>query len=349
MFRPLIISSLLAVLALQPAPDARTPDPDLLSVRFTNGTVAKVRVLGLEETRVDLREIVFDGGMDVRHTLDEFEPSSAFRIELAARRPGTPDEHAAMARRAAELELPQFAVEQAGEALQLLRERRDDTGEEQLRTWLVGVLEGWLRDALDRGDLAEANRYLRLIATRHANLLSEPTLGELAHAVDALERDRAAARRAERQAKLDERARADIERRLEPIREEIRRGDELYLDAVRISAEATRSAELAEEAVESYRDAWKAASKLHERHPGDAALVVEIESIANHLHDHAILAGLHAADLLAVRSDYYGALEWVDTVLAIDPEHAEAQEMKRTILVAKSAAAAWLNWGPAGR
>lgn len=344
----MIASGLLTLLVVQQSPDFNQPDPNLISVQFTNGTIARVKVLGIEGDRVALREIVFDGGMNVRHTLDEFEPSSAFRIELAARRPATFEDHSAMARRAAELGLPHQAVEQAGAALQLLGDYEDSMRESaQLRSWLVAALEGWLWEAVDRGDLAGASHYLRLIATRHSDLRSEQELEELARAVDTLERDRAVKRRAERQARLDDQARRDIERRLEPIREEVKRGDELYLAAIKTSGNMTRSAELSEEAVESYRDAWTAAAALQQRHPDDGALVIEIESIANHVHDHAILAGLHAADLLAVKSDFLSALEWVDKVLAIDPDHAEAIEMKRTIIIAKSAAAAWLNWGQA--
>lgn len=346
MFLATIAAGLLALQATASPVAQVSADPELISVRFKNGTLARVHVVGIQGERVELREFVFDGGMNVRHALDEFEPISAFRVELAARKPQSFEGHAAMARRAAELELPQRAVEQVGEALLHLGGDAEAARKSlELRSWLAQALEGWLHEATERGDLAGASQFLKLIATRYTDLRSEQQLEELALVLEALERDRAAKLRASRQERLDDRARADIARRLEPIREKVQLGDERYRDAIKSSARMTRSADLAAEAIDAYRDAWKASLELQRRHPDDEALVLEIESIANHLHDHAVLAGLHAAELLAVRSNYPGALEWVEQVLAMDPELPEALELKRTITLAKAAASAGWVWG----
>ena len=345
-----LASALLALTATPDELEGRVPDQDILSVQFTNGTIARVRVLGMENGLIKLREIVLDGSMEVRHRLDEFEPSSAFRIELAARNPQTYEDHFAMAKRAAAFDLSNEAGQQVAAAMLLLEGQPDAASATMaLRTWSANALEGWLRDAIQQRDLTDAMHYLTILATRYSDLRTEDQLGELALAVETLERDRAAKRQADRQARLDKRTLDGIERRLAPILKDIERGDELYRKAISKSGKMTQSAKLASQAIDAYRAAWSSSLALQKRHPEEQSLVVEIESIANHLHDHTILAALHAANLLAVRSDFLGAMERVQWVLAVDPTHADALEMQRTITIAGAAASSvWgVGWGDA--
>lgn len=326
----------------------RAPDPDILSVQFADGPLARVRVLGFDQDRVKLRMIVLDGSMEVLHRLDEFEPGSAFRIELAARNPQSYEEHFALAKRAASLDLWRETGQQVASALRQLEGQQD--AEEKIlavRSWSADSLQRWLEEAVQGKDLIASTRFLMLLSTRYPDLRSEEELDLLALAVETLERDRAVKRRAEREARLDEKTVKSIQRRLKPILAELERGDELYRKSIRMSSQMTQSAKLATSAIEAYRKAWRSSIDLRERHPGDDWLVVEIEDLANHLHDHSILAALHSASLLAVRGDYLGAMEWVRWVLAIDPGHKEALEMRRTIKIAGAASSGlWgIGWG----
>ena len=326
-----LLAASIAVLGLAQAQPPR-PDPKILNVQFTNGTFARVHVLKLEAERVQLRVLVLDGSIEVRHDLSDFEPDSAFRIELEARQPDSFADHFRMAQRAARLGLATAAGEQAMLALDRRFELESpDKARRMVESWATRRLESWLRESLEQRDLDESTHYLKLLSTRFGHAFPEARLDELATAVEQLERDRSARRRAERQARLDAKIRSFVERRLKPIRRAVQQGDDLLREAVGKSRSMTKSANLATRAIEVYRAAWRDAAKLQAKTPTDKPLVIEIEELANHLHDHSVRAALHAANMLTVRSDFNGAMEWVQRVLALDPTNAEAREMQRTI------------------
>jgi len=73
--------------------------------------------------------------------------------------------------------------------------------------------------------------------------------------------------------------------------------------------------------------------------------LIAATSASPKFHDNGIRAALHAANMLTVQSDFKGAMEWANKILAFDPDNAEAKEMVRTIQVAAAAAGDTWGWG----
>ncbi|MCR9246852.1 MAG: hypothetical protein NXI31_17605 [bacterium] len=322
------------------------PDDRILNVQFQNGTYARVQVLEVRGEAARLRLLALDGSIEVKHELDEFESESAFRLQLAARPPKSFDDHFWLVRRAARLELPNEMSEHVARALERLHEKKSpEQARGLLESFASRQLRRWLGQAIESERIEDSVTLLERLSTRFANTVPEAELEEFAAAVEELENDRSARRRAERQARLDQKIRKHVEKRLEPIRRTVQRGDGLLRQAIAKSRQMTKSANLASKAIDTYRSAWRTASALQQKFPQDKPLAVEIESLANHLHDHSIRAALHAANTLTVRSDFVGAMEWVQQVLALDPSNREAREMRQTIAVAGAAASGPWGWG----
>jgi len=106
-----------------------------------------------------------------------------------------------------------------------------------------------------------------------------------------------------------------------------------------------KSARLAQAAIDAYRAAWSSVQALAERAPNDAALAEEAAEIGENAQERIVRAALHAANALTVQSDYRSALKWTEEVLAIEPEHREALDMRRTIQIAAAAAGNVWGWG----
>ncbi len=335
-----LLVATIAVVGLQQQPDDR-----ILNVQFQNGTHARVQVLEVRGEAAKLRILGLDGSIEVRHELAEFEPRSAFRLQEIARPPASFADHFWLARRAARLDLPEATMRHVVGALDRLGDAPDPVKSRRLvDAWAGRELQRWLRDAIENDRIERSVELLEQLSTRFPHTLSETELDEFATAVETLERDRSARRRAERQARLDQKIRSYVERRLEPIRRTVTKGDGLLRQAIAKSRQMTASANLATRAIETYRSAWQTASELQRKFPQDRPLAVEIEDLANHLHDHSIRAALHTAGTLAMRSDYLGAMEWVHQVLALDPDNAEARKMRQTITVSSAAASAPWGW-----
>jgi hypothetical protein len=326
-------------------------DSDPISVRRTNGTISEVEVLGLEGDLATLQMKVLDGSMRVRRRLSDFEPRSAFRIALTATQPDSFEAHFELAKVAADFRLADRAGDQARAAIDAAADSEDaEVKALEVRSWAADTLVVWLEEAIDSGDQRGAVEYLELLSTRLADQRSEEELDTLVVKVDALEEEAEARRQAERQARLDERARADLERRLRPIRSNIETGDRRLRDAIAQSRRTSRSVSLASQAIDAYRSAWRAAEALRDQNPDDAALGAEVESMGLHIHEHGVQAALHAANMLTVQSDYVGAREWAEKVLAFDSGNVEAREMLRTIQISDAASTDWAwGWGRGGR
>ena len=324
---------------------ARAQDPKTIAVQNKNGTSARVQVLGMEGEKVRIRVLVFGGSMELKKRLSDFEPASGFRVEVEATQPKTYDAHFALAKKAASLRLLKPAGTQCKAAVAAVAGKSDEAEKTKtVRAWAAGTLEGWLHEAVKKDDLRDAEHFLKLLSTRLPDQRTEAQLDVLAGEVEGLrqrERDR---RKAERQAKLDAKARDRIDRKLKPIRGNSGRGDKLYRQAIAKSGQVTQSANLAEKAIASYRKAWRALQSLLKKNKDDEYLAHEAEGIAVHLKDNGILSALHAANTLCVRSDYKGALKWTSQILEIDPGNEEAKQLVQTIQLAAAADSDW-GWG----
>ena len=320
-------------------------DAKTIAVQYKNGTNARVQVLGMEGDKVTLRILVFSGSMELKKRLSDFEPESGFRVEVEATKPTTYEAHLALAKKAAELQLLQPAGAQARAAVAAVAGKSDEEAKTQaVRAWGADTLEGWLHEAVRKEDLRDSEHFLKLLSTRLSDQRTEAQLDVLAGEVSGLRQKARDWRKAERQAKLDARARKAIDRKLEPIRGNSDRGDKLYRQAIAKSRQTTQSANLAEKAIASYRKAWRALESLQKKNKNDDYLAKEAEGIASHIRENAIQSALHTANMLCVRSDYKGALGWTAKILAFDPGNAEAKQLVQTIQIASAADSEW-GWG----
>lgn len=338
--------SLLVPQAPPESPQAQVQEPKTLTLIERDGETVSAQVLGLRGDEAHLRVFILGGSMEVRRKLGDFAPASAFQIELEAKKPAGYEAHFELAKKAWELDLVPQAGSQARAAIDAVA---DSAKAEQCRTevraWAADAMEKKLVAALAAKKLNDANHYLKLLSTRFADQRSEEQLDAHGAAVQALEEQIQEQRQQERQARLDAQRRADIERRLQPIKKQIAAGDKKHREAVRRSRSTVASSNLCEAAIADYTSAWKALEQLVARFPDDAELAREAASLGQHLHEHAIRAGLHAANMLTVQSDFKNAMSWANKVLAYDPGNAEAKDMIRTIQLAQAMAGAQWGWG----
>lgn len=338
-----VLSLLMSLVLLTPQDPMTSSN---LYLRKTDGDVISGKLVSLEGDEVKLKVSVLGGSMVQTKKLSDFEPASAFRIQLAANPPKTFEQHFAMAQKAGEMGVLRQAGAQARDALKLAEGKPDFKEKEQeVRAWGADALEKRVKDMVAKGDLKEAQHALKLLTTRLADQRTEEQLDAVADRVDAMEETRRQARRDSRQSKIDEKERKQIDAKLKPIRTNIERGDKRYRDAVRKSRSTTASSKLCEKAIGDYRKAWQALQKLMEAHPKDRGLALLGTEMTKHIHDNAIRAALHAANMLTVRSDYKGAMEWAQKVIAFDPDNEEAKEMVKTITMAEAAASGEWRWG----
>jgi tetratricopeptide (TPR) repeat protein len=321
-------------------------DPKTLSLIYQNGEHCNAQVLALDGDAVKLKLLVVGGHMQVKRRLADFTPASAFLIQMEAAQPTGFDQHFAMAKRAAELGLVPQAGKEARAAIESVTDANEAEAKRgEVRRWAADALENLLRQAIGDGRTKEAQHYLKLLSTRLPDLRTEDQLQVLGDMVAALvDQDRRKVQSA-RQAKLDAKVRQEIERKLKPIEKHIADGDKSYAEAVRKSSKTVASARLCDQAVDHYRTAFKSLQALLEKFPEDEELARDAETMVGHLHDNAIRAALHAANMLTVQSDYKGAMEWANRILAFEPDNAEAKEMVRTIQIAAAAASNDWRWG----
>ncbi len=321
-------------------------EPKTVALSYKDGEAFTAQVLDLQGDEVKLKVMLLGGHMQVKRKLADFSPASIFVIEMQGKKPADFDSHFAMAKRAAELGLVGQAGQEARAAVESVTDADAAAAKKtEVRTWAAGALEKMLKDAVADGRIKEAQHYLKLLTTRLSDMRSEAQLDALAGMVEALEANDREAKQQARQAKLDSKAREEIERKLKPIQKHIADGDKCQREAVVKSSSTVASSNLCEKAIDHYKAAWKALQALGEKYPDDVDLERSIASMGKQLHDNAIRAALHAANVLTVQSNYKGAMDWATKVLAYEPDNAEAKEMVRTIQIASAAASNQWGWG----
>jgi hypothetical protein len=322
-------------------------EPEAMTVAFTDGRTERVQVLGLDGDTARLKLFMFGGEMQVKRRLADLAPESRFRVELEATKPQSFEDHFKMAKKAADLGLLSSAGTEARAAVETLEGKPDAAAKTaEVRSWAAGAIEAMLTNAIAADDIQRAEHLVKILATRLADQRSEEQLAAWADKIDAMRTGRVAKKDAERRAKMDQKQKDDIEKRLKPIYAKIEAGDKAQRDAVAKSRNTSQSAQLAERAIDSYRAAWKDAQSLLEKYSDDQQLVQEVEGIGRRLHDDAIRAALHAANVLTVQSDYKGALDWTTRILKLDPSNDEAKQMQRVIQLSQAASWGW-GWAPA--
>ena len=367
---PILVPCLLAsfvTLGQDPRPASSVrgavPSSKLVSLERIDGESVVAEVLRLDGDRVRLRMPVLGGHIEASRPLADFTPAARHRIELAVNPPAGFDGHFAAARRAAELGQLGDAALQARAAAKALANDPDAAAKQaELRTWGADAVEGMIRTAIEGGDLGRARRALSILSSRLSDQRTDEQLDAIADAVEAAEAEREQQRRAARQEREAAAARSETHERLDAIAEHVAKGTKAYREAIR-KRSTTAATKLCEEAIGHFRVAnTRLREFLAARTDGAAgepgttpeqiaqadledAISERAMALARTLHDGAIAAALHAATMLGVQSDYRGALEWTNRVLAFDPGNPDAKALQRTLTIAAADSADDMRWG----
>ncbi len=321
-------------------------DPKTLTLTGVDGESMTAQVVALNGDSAKLKVSILGGNMTVTRKLSDFTPISMYRIEQAAKAPSDFDGHFAMAKRAGELRLLTQAGSEARVAVESVKDPTEQEAKRKdVRKWAADTLEVMVREAVADKRLADARHCLKLLSTRLPELRTEEQLDALAGEVAGLDERVAGEREAARQAKLDAKTREQMNKILSQVREHLAKGDKVAREALTKSRSTVQSANLCEKAIDAYKVGWKKLQELIETAGDDMMLAKELGSLSQKFHDSGIRAALHAANMLTVQSDYKGAMDWANRILAFDPENAEAKEMVRTIQIAAASASSQWGWG----
>ena len=315
-------------------------DSATVFVETKDGQSAKAQVLSLSGGKAKLKVYALVGEITMTRDLDDFVPESAFMIEVRATDPKTFEQHFALAKRAAELDLLPQAANQVRSAAKLA-----GTGPEgekktkELRSWAADQLERFVKAAVAAGDVEHAQHCLGLLTTRLPEERTEEQLAALAASVDELRASAARKKDAARAEKLSKEQAAALEKSFEPIRSKSAKGDKELSKAISQSKDTAASARSCESAVAAYKDAFQQAQELSKKLEEDPAAQQELTSLVDHIVSSALRAAMHAANVLVLQSDYKSATDWVNRILKFDPDNEEAKEMLKTIQLASAAGA----------
>jgi tetratricopeptide (TPR) repeat protein len=313
-------------------------DSSTIEVTTKDGRSLNVQVLGIKDNLAELKVFGFGGEATIKRDINDFRPESAFAIERRALDPKTFEQHFALAKQAALLDLLPQAGLQARSAVKAAGTGPDaEAKKKEVRAWAADALEKMIGTAVGAGDLDRATDCLEILTTKLADERTDDQLAKITESVEGL-RDQVEGKKADAAAaKLDAKRKADLEKSLQPIRALAAKGDKTLSDAIAKAKSTSTSARLCESAVESYKSAWKQAQELAQKNPEDAALQQQLAPLFDRLVDQALRAALHAANVLTLQGDYRGATDWVNRILAFDPDNKEAKEMQKTIILASAA------------
>lgn len=308
-----------------------------IAVTTKDGRTLNVQVLGLADGRAELKVLGLGGEATIKRDLNDFRPESAFAIERRAIDPKTFEQHFALAKYAALLDLLPQAGLQARSAVKAAGTGPDaEAKKKEVRAWAADALERMIGTAVDAGDLKRANDCLAILTTKLADERTDDQLAKIAASVESL-RDQVEGKKVEEvAAKLETKRKADMEKALGPVRSLVAKGDKTLGEAIAKAKNTATSAGLCESAVDSYKAAWKQAQDLAQKNSDDAELQQLLAPIVDHLVDQALRAALHAANVLTIQSDYKGATDWVNRILAFDPDNEDAKDMQQTIILASA-------------
>src|SRR5262249_37222001 len=136
------------LLAILLAALLRAKDPAPISVTTKDGKSVTVQVLSLKDGKAKLKVTQIVGEMTVTRSLQDFEPLSAFMIEVRATDPKTYEQHFALAKRAVGLDLLPQAGHQLRQAKKAAGSGADAAAKvKALQVYAAGELERWILEA----------------------------------------------------------------------------------------------------------------------------------------------------------------------------------------------------------
>jgi tetratricopeptide (TPR) repeat protein len=338
---PLLLAGL-AGQTTQPATQPATR-PEITSFMLRNRQALHGRLLGLDGHQATIELAILDGTAVVRRKLEEFTPETQFRILATANPPKTFADHLQLAQKALALGILPQAAEHAGRARALADQ--DGTGQQrkQLDAWSANTLETLFRRSLEAGDVDEARRYLRLLATRVPEERTEAQMNAMFDALAKADLERRTVARSQAAAREASAQRAEQDRLWAPIEKRVAEADVLVNEGLRNSRRTVQATRSFERAIALYRAAWRDAQGLLEQ-SRDPQLHEDAARLGQRIRDSAVQAALHAGNALTVQGDYRSALEWANQALAMDPGNGDAKQLIHTIQIAQAAGSRW-GWG----
>lgn len=315
------------------------PHGDVNTYVLKNGAFVRAEVLAVEGRQVRLRVWREGRSSDLRRSLDEFAPHSAYRMlrDVSA---GRVDDHLKLARYAVDNGLVAVAERELGFARRLAGDPAlaEDLGHSIARRG-AEALEELFREALGRGEVALARRHVAEILTRYPDGLATSAVQQMLARVDRAtteEKPTAEHRGAEEPAPLMSREHARI---LRPLTRAMENGSGRHRAGLLASKHFAKAHALMASASRDFDSVIRTGTKLLERHrryPGLVARVSELVARARVAQQESLL---DAASLCVVRGQFSSALGEVNRVLAINPGNRRALDMRARIEIAAN------EWG----
>ena len=317
----------------------RAQDKTPREFHLANGATVKGYVVGLKDGRVQMKTIVFGNETDFRRKLADFAPASQIAIESSVCRLDDFDGQFAIARHAAQLGEMELTGVHARLAVKSVMGKPEEVEKtNQVKQWAAGMLEAKFEQLLAAGHVATARQVLDILSGRLADQVSEQKLAEMDERLQAVAAGRRAKPADPKSSPLADAERASLKKLLDAADKEFRTG----LQNARKTVTAVKHYEAA---IARYKQAWKEIEVLLNKHAGSEEANTELQDLSHHVVEGAKRAALQASTSLTMQSDYKGAMEWVNKILAHDPSDAQALAMQRTIVEAEAAASGDWMWG----
>ncbi|MEM6673328.1 MAG: hypothetical protein AAF726_10830 [Planctomycetota bacterium] len=303
-----------------------------------SGDALRGSIVGVDGSKIQLK-VTVPGGYSTRWLeLDRFEPKSQVAIRRALVPEGDLDAQLAVAEFAAQEGLVDSSRKELGR-LAHMAEELDEEITPEMKGRAIDLVNGIVAGLCSEGRVGEARQGVNRLITRRGDGLTDEDRARLLATLDASVAEQEAAEAVERQAKRDAKVAAEIERELEPIHKDLKKGAELRRKGLLNSKKRGAAKKDLDKAVKEFESAVERIDGLDEKAAGNSALREELDQLrAKGVMgwQDSLLAG---ASLDLAQGKFHDAMASVNTILADDPKNKEALAMRARIEVAEN------DWG----
>jgi tetratricopeptide (TPR) repeat protein len=307
---------------------------------LSSGRAVKAEVLEVNDSRVRMRVHVAGGSLERWFRLEEFKPQSAYVILRSVAKVKDPGAHLRLAEFAASKSLIavarrelQSARSLSGNALlgsnvQTMIDRR-----------AVDGLEHLFREALSKGQLDSAQKYLSAILIRHP---SAKSAAEREALVALLDNQRFAAKDARHRAKAKRASAREEKRRaslLRTPRAHLAKGKAESRKGLLGSRHFASAHQHFTRAVRHYESTIRSTETLERKKSSSEILKRQSRALRSEAQTALANSLLNSGSLCLVRGKFTTAMEHVNRILLMDPKNSRALSMRARIEIAAN------QWG----
>ena len=319
---------------------------DYATYLLKDDSVIRAKVLSVTGEEVRLRISIDGGSAEVKKSLPDFSPHSAYRIVAEANPPQSAEGHLQLAAFAARHDLPSVARQELLEARKMAgNQNLAPEVESEIAERARALLLRLFSESLAKGKLDEARRYLSELMIRQGEGLAEAEreklLDELAQAEERLRVERVRAKEATEAARID----ALEQRELDAIRRHLDEGAGANRRALLGSKNfgtahagflaAATHFEAALQRAETLRAKTKPSFPATSTKEGEQTMAVSAgERVAQEARSGLTDSLLNAASLCVIQTQFRDAVAHVNRVLALDPKNQPARDMRARIEIA---------------